>query len=196
MRDYLDMFFKLIEEQTRGIYVRDIIIIILVALLLLVIAKAVMLIKGEDISRTHMLLTFWSIVYAGLLLLITFFRRESGSRGGEIQIRLNLGSLTGGWYMIKQAAYSILNVILFIPWGFLLRFKRIEDGFIKAVFMTMLMGFLTSFTIELFQLITKRGIFEITDLVTNVSGTVIGAVIASAIILYSTKKQEKDNEQE
>ena len=195
MKEYLDLFMSLIGEQTRGIYIRDIIMVILVALLLLVISKAVMLKKGEVISRSQMILTFWILFYAGLLLLITIFRRKAGSRAGDVHIRLNLGSLRGGWYMIKQAAYSILNVVLFVPWGFLLRFKRSEDGFFKAIVMTALVGFLTSFTIEFFQYETRRGIFEITDLVTNVSGTVIGALIAS-VILFSTKKQDRDNEQE
>lgn len=193
MRDYWDLFIKLIGEQTRGIYLRDILLVSLVALLLLVLSKAVMLRRGTEVSRRQLLLTFWTVFYAGVLLLITIFRRESGSRSGNIEIRLNLGSLTGGWYRVKQAAYSILNVILFVPWGFLLRLKRGEDSFFKSVFMTALIGFLTSFTIECFQLVTKRGVFEITDLVTNVSGTVIGAVMASvALDIFSNKEKQEE----
>lgn len=194
MKDYWNLFVTLITEQTRGIYVRDILLLILVALLFLVIFKAVKLKRGTQVTKQQMVLTFWTLFYAGVLLLITIFRRESGSRSGNIEIRLNLGSLSGGWYRVKQAAYSILNVVLFVPWGFLLRFKRREDGVIKGVFMTALVGFLTSFTIECFQFATRRGIFEITDLVTNVSGTIIGAVIASLVIIFSSKLQDKENE--
>ena len=61
--------------------------------------------------------------------------------------------------------------------------------------MTVLTGFLTSFTIEFFQLTTKRGIFEVTDLVTNVSGTAIGAITAAIFIgIAAGRKQDKNNE--
>lgn len=192
MSDYFEMFRNLIAEQLRGIYVRDLILLVLVSLLLLVIAKAVLLKKGKEVSRMQMLITFCTICYAGVLLMITILRRESGSRSGNISINLNLGSIRGGWYRVKQAAYSILNVCLFVPWGFLLRLKRPDDGHVKAFIMTALTGFLTSFTIEFFQLATKRGIFEVTDLVTNVSGTIIGAILATIVMaVVALRKQDK-----
>ncbi len=196
-RDYVDLFVKLISEQTKGIYVADLILILLFATLLMVVAKALVLKKGSEVSQKQMLLTFCTMVYAGILLLITILRRDAGSRTGEIKIHLELGSLTGGWYRVKQAAYSLLNVALFVPWGFLLRLKRKNDSHIKAVIMTGLIGFLTSFTIEFFQLATKRGVFEMTDLFTNISGTLIGAVLASiVIVIYTRLKQDNDNEEE
>ncbi|WP_022779635.1 VanZ family protein [Butyrivibrio sp. AE3009] len=182
VNDYYSMMVNLISEQIRGIYFSDIILLILVALLCLVIAKAVLMKTGQKVTKSQMILTFCTICYAGVILMITLFRREGGSRSGNISIHLNLGSIRGGWYMVKQAVYSILNVILFVPWGFLLRLKRPGDKQIKAFLMVTITGFLTSFTIEFFQLVTKRGIFEITDLVTNVSGTMIGAVIASIVM--------------
>ncbi|WP_051545461.1 VanZ family protein [Butyrivibrio sp. MC2021] len=195
MNDYYEMVKNLISEQLRGIYVRDLILLVLVALLVIVIVKALMLKKGKEVSKGQLILTFCTICYAGVLLMITIFRRESGSRTGNISIHLNLGSIRGGWYRVKQAAYSILNVLLFVPWGFLLRLKRFNDGHVRAFFMTALTGFLTSFTIEFFQLATKRGIFEVTDLVTNVSGTVIGAIMATVVIaIAALKKQDKKNE--
>lgn len=186
---------NLIAEQLRGIYVRDLILLVLIALLCLVLTKAVLMKKGRKVSRAQMLLTFCTVAYAGVLLLITIFRRESGSRSGNISLHLNLGSLKGSWYGAKQAAYSILNVMLFVPWGFLLRLKRQDDGHLKAFIMTTLTGFLTSFTIEFFQLATKRGIFEVTDLVTNVTGTIIGAICA-CIVMAITYKYRRVNENE
>ena len=60
----------------------------------------------------------------------------------------------------------VLNILMLIPVGFLLPFL-VERH-------TVLYGFLCSLCIEVFQLVTKRGYFEIDDLIHNTLGVVIG----------------------
>ena len=58
-----------------------------------------------------------------------------------------------------------LNILLFVPFGFLLHLPPRE---------TIILGFLFSLAIEISQLISGLGMFETDDLITNTLGTWIG----------------------
>ncbi len=192
MREDIEHFTRIIAEQFKGIYLRDLIMIILVALLFVLVIRAARLKAGKDMTMSQSLLTFMTVAYAGALLLITIFRRASGSRSGQINTYVYFGSLRGGWFSTKLAVYSILNVILFVPWGFLLELMRSKEHIAKAFLLTVLTGFLTTFFIEIVQYVTGRGVFEMTDIVTNVTGTAIGAILAFVVTKICLKyKQEK-----
>jgi len=76
-----------------------------------------------------------------------------------------------------DVAEVILNVLIFVPLGIyagvLLREMKIRS---KLLFF-----FLVSFSIEAVQYILRIGAFDITDLITNVFGGIIGLLIFSAI---------------
>ena len=69
---------------------------------------------------------------------------------------------------------DVLNVIMLLPMGILLPIVMRDGlgnkGFRRAI----LIGFLTSLTIELLQLVTKRGLFEFDDMFHNTFGVAIG----------------------
>ncbi len=71
----------------------------------------------------------------------------------------------------------ILNVILFLPFGFLL--PVIWERF-RTIIPTVLAGLLFSLTIELSQLFTFRAT-DINDLIGNTLGTVLGFLLAKAV---------------
>ena len=76
------------------------------------------------------------------------------------------------------------NILLFIPWGLLWQNKT--GSIAKAV----LAGFATSFLIEFFQpLISSLRICDITDLINNTAGTLIGACVMYLITLWISKKK-------
>jgi glycopeptide antibiotics resistance protein len=66
------------------------------------------------------------------------------------------------------------NVILFIPFGFLL---PLCFGKGKSLFKIIFYTFLLSFLAELWQLVFKVGIFDVDDILLNVVGGVIGFLI-------------------
>jgi glycopeptide antibiotics resistance protein len=76
---------------------------------------------------------------------------------------------------------NILNVFMLLPMGVLLpvvirpvlKDKKKDRVFIRVV----MMGFLTSLTIEILQLVSKRGMFEFDDMFHNTLGVVIGYCI-------------------
>ena len=73
------------------------------------------------------------------------------------------------------AKYDIIyNILLFIPVGLLAnRYKRIKYNLIFLIILP--------FAIEIIQLITSRGVFELTDIINNFIGGVIGLGIARLI---------------
>ena len=83
-----------------------------------------------------------------------------------------------------------LNCMLFMPYGFLvaLVFRKRRFSWWKFV----LIGFCTTFAIEFIQSFTGR-LAELDDLITNTSGFVAGAFIASGIysICVATEKKER-----
>ena len=72
--------------------------------------------------------------------------------------------------------------------SFLQKKKRVLVNFI----MVTLQGFLISILIETSQLITQRGYFEITDIITNTVGATIGCILA--LIIMSAINHSKIND--
>lgn len=110
----------------------------------------------------------WTLffTYLALILMITLWSRESGSQKG-----LDL-ELFSTWGINKRNnAYVVENVLLFIPYGVLcpLAFKPLGK-----FFSCLTVGAATSLSVELLQLVTGRGFFQIDDILTNILGTVIG----------------------
>lgn len=109
------------------------------------------------------------IMYIVVLLFITFWSREDGSSKG---IDLELLSTWG--INMRNNAYVIENILLFIPYGFFCAwvFKAA-----RKVFSCTVIGVVTSLGIEWLQLITGRGFFQIDDVVTNTIGALLGCLL-------------------
>ncbi|MDO4519020.1 MAG: VanZ family protein [Eubacteriales bacterium] len=81
------------------------------------------------------------------------------------------------WRYRKQLGmFSVLinifgNVVCFIPYGFMLPIlsKEFRNGFLIV-----LSGFTISFAVEVIQLATRVGTFDVDDLILNTLGTVLG----------------------
>ena len=78
-----------------------------------------------------------------------------------------------------------LNIILFIPFGFLLPYIAPKLKF-KTIF---LMGFACSCTIEIIQLIAKWGCCDIDDVINNTLGTCIGYLCYRLDVRLRNQKQ-------
>lgn len=127
-----------------------------------------------------MLLAEWIF----LVLCVSVLFRE----GGE-DYHLNLIPLISYFdygensYLMEKAALNILNVVLFFPVGLLLGCGYKNMSWRRA----MGIGVLLSVSIEIFQLIFKRGLCETDDVIHNVAGCMIGYGVyrfASNIIKY------------
>lgn len=83
-------------------------------------------------------------------------------------------------YMFSDYKNSFLNVLLFMPLGFLL--PILWTSFRKFHW-TLLFGFCTSLLIEVLQLFTFRAT-DINDLMTNTLGTLLGWCIARLVLRF------------
>lgn len=113
----------------------------------------------------------WTLFFTcmAMILMITFWSRESGSRRG---LDLELFSTWG--INRRNNAYVIENVLLFVPYGILCPMAfRYAEKFRHCL----IVGALTSVSIELLQLATGRGFFQIDDILTNIAGTVAGYLV-------------------
>lgn len=107
--------------------------------------------------------------YLAVIMIITFFSRESGSRRG---VDLELFSTWG--INDRNNAFVIENILLFVPYGI---FCPLAFRHIRSFWSCLFVGALTSFLVELLQLLTGRGFFQIDDILTNILGTVAGYLL-------------------
>lgn len=105
-------------------------------------------------------------VYLIVIVMLTFFSREPGSRT-DVDMRL-----FGTWGTSAQAhAYVIENVLLFIPFGIMFPMIGKKVG---NIFTCIIAAALFSIIIETVQYITARGFCQLDDIVMNTLGALIG----------------------
>ena len=123
-------------------------------------------------------------MYLVILLIITFFSRESGSRSAEMDFE---------WFSTwginaRNNAYVIENVLLFIPYGFVCGWALKSA---RTLISCTVYGFATSVFIETIQLVTKRGYFQVDDILTNVIGTVLGYIFFRCVFCENNKSGKR-----
>lgn len=128
---------------------------------------------------TLLIKIYIAYIYIFIVAFLTFFSREPGSRN-SVDLRL---FSTISWDL-SYDRYPIENILLFIPLGLLLPFYWRK---LKNVISCMGIGFLFSVIIEVGQLVTKRGYFQIDDIITNTLGSLIGACIIMSFITVRNK---------
>ena len=113
--------------------------------------------------------------YMYTLLQQTYFSRPPGSRS---TVSLVLGETWQG--SIQSKAYVIENILMMIPFGFLL------PGILKPaenIFCCIPLGFFFSVNLEYAQFLSQRGHMQVDDVVMNVIGTVIGYLLFISVKL-------------
>lgn len=130
-------------------------------------------------NSTILLLAEWVF----LVLCASVLFRESGE-----DYRFNLIPLSSYFdygensYLMEKAALNILNVVLFFPVGLL-----IGCGFRKMTWRKVLaIGVTLSASIELLQLLFRKGLCETDDIIHNVAGCMIGYGVALLLKLLHT----------
>ena len=117
--------------------------------------------------------------YFFLILCTTFFFREE-----TFEKRYMIRPLWSYTILYnKLIAQLIMNVLMFIPIGFFI------GGILKKkhIWYALEIGFFLSFIIELTQLITTRGVFNVDDIIHNTLGCAIG--FAGFVLCYKMARR-------
>lgn len=140
-------------------------------------------ITGKKKNRGRYFLLYLTAIYLTVLLMMTIFSREPGSRQG-----IHLGFLETLGNTVEGHAYFAENIMLFIPYGVLLPmvFPWFQKGG-NCIFS----GMMVSILLETVQLLTGMGYCQLDDVVTNTTGTLIGWMVFAIISKYLSLKPEK-----
>lgn len=136
--------------------------------------------KGNrEFSRKQLFIGGLFIAYILMVFGVTFLSRGSHFHG-SINIHF-LSSYREAWnsFSARSWQFIILNIIMFMPFGFLLPllYKKFHN-----IFYTIIAALLLTLSIELFQLATGMGIFEFDDIFNNTLGAFIGYGMIMALI--------------
>ena len=194
MNSFGNRFLHLVEEQLEDISWVNLWLMIIAAIIFVhVVCLVYQRIHETEMKTGREILFMLLAAYAVFLFHITFLNRQEGSRGG-IFTALSQWISSGEWMQSNQFIYDVLNIGLFVPWGSILALLRAGDRLIHRIFMVSCYCFLTSFTIEILQLITNRGYFEVMDIVTNVLGGIIGCMMGSLICNIADRVRRTSSE--
>lgn len=135
----------------------------------------------KNIKTMDVAAIFSLIVYINIIMQLTLLGRKDGSRIG---VELELFQYWGkGRFSMQMLMYAFLNVLLFVPYGFILSwlsgFRR-QRTTIRVV-LTSMLCLATSLLIEVIQYVTGRGYYELEDLFCNTVGGIIGSVVFIAV---------------
>ena len=121
----------------------------------------------ESINRHILWYNIFETVYITIILVITILGREKIEANTDAfsQSTLSFVLLLNG---NDNIIYDILfNVLLFIPLGIILsvKYRTLQSVILILIF---------TLVIEISQAITRRGLFEYTDIATNAIGGILG----------------------
>lgn len=159
-------------------------------LFLLAIATVVLIVYRKKGGTHKSVYCCFIVAYGFFIFAATVFSRDTlGEHHWDSLINLDV---TTAWRipqwkygLIDAAAEVILNILMFFPFGYLL------GRLFKKSTITLGISFLLSLSIETMQLVTKRGFFELPDILLNMTGAVIGYSLAAIINKRQSDRRAK-----
>jgi glycopeptide antibiotics resistance protein len=127
------------------------------------------------------LLLGWFVVVMGLTTL-----SRGASYAGWINLRLFSGYVSA-WnnWSLGEAQLIIFNMLMFAPLGLLL--PLLARG-LRGLLPALCISLAVTVFIELFQMVSRRGIFELDDILHNTLGSVAGYFIIAAVLSCAEKR--------
>lgn len=187
MKDYsiAERIFYSIRGNVKALFTERLIIPLTVSFAVALIFIIVSKIKNKKAVSKKAFSLFMLVFYLTLLFDITVF-----SRAGEHYDPLS--NVFGDWsildtnFIIYVNFSPIINIIITIPlcflvFNFIKQFFQKNLAIKKIILSSTLLCFALSLTIELIQLVFCLGTFQVSDLVYNTLGGVMGAIIFATV---------------
>ena len=141
--------------------------------------------KGKQELKLSKVVSYGLLMMVVIIICSITLLRGMGEGGNLVIIPFN--SYKQAWYQfnLREWRNIILNICMFVPFGFMLplAFNKFRIGW-----KTYIIGFGFSMSIEILQLVFKRGIFETDDLINNILGIIIGYGLFSIVLSIKDKK--------
>lgn len=135
--------------------------------------------KGKKkINARKLAVTSILFCYFVILLGATLGSRSDLYQGSVILYPFNAYREAWNNFSITAWRNIILNILMFVPFGFLL--PVFSEKFRKA-WKAYIVGFMLTLSIECIQMFSGRGIFEIDDIIGNTAGTMVGYGLVTLI---------------
>jgi len=149
--------------------------------------------KTKTKKRIRILGKILFVLYIAFLIYFLIFSDWYGREGEPGDYRYNLElfkEIKRFWTYREQlgiVAYENLlgNIIIFMPFGFFMPMASKS----KSFFLTVFFSFSLSFFVEIFQLITRVGIFDVDDMLLNTIGGMLGYIV---FILCSALRRKRN----
>ncbi len=155
----------------------------------------------ENKKKLRVLCLVLFILYSISIVYFLIFSDMFGRGHGYEEMRYNLTPFLEIKRFVKYRSYmtttSVMlnlvgNVLAFVPFGMLIRWVRgKKTGFFTAT----LAAFAFSLSIELVQLITKLGVFDVDDIIMNTFGGMLGYIIYYILARFDRKRRKKIEKQ-
>ncbi len=125
------------------------------------------------------------VAYVALLIFFVFFSDELGRKMGTGVRRMNthpFNEIKRFWAMRYTYGwkYTLMNIggniLIFVPFGFLIPMSS-KNKITRNFFIVTLLAIMFSGAIEVIQIITKVGAFDIDDIILNTAGAIIGYIV-------------------
>lgn len=178
MLDNLHVLKEIFLSETEGIDLRNQMVFVFFLAIVTFVPPAFVR-RRVSVNWRKLVLIYLFLIYIFFVLSITILRRPEGSREGIVHLYINLGlGLKTGNPSFRISAYSIYNILLFLPFGFFAYLVIRNKDIFKSIITTTILGLCCSFLIEFIQLLTGRGMFELTDILTNTAGSLLGTILS------------------
>lgn len=183
-------------EQFGEVSVENFLVFSLIGILLVVLLVLVRKLMGKETRLSDILTGLMLAVYCSIILQLTLICRQDNSRIGiELDVFHGLVGPDNDYHWL-MIAYVVLNCILFVPYGFLISlFLFVNKRRVPVqLLLVTLISLIASLIIEMSQLITGRGYYEVQDLVFNTLGGSIGWIVFA--IVYNVGRKIADRNME
>ena len=182
MHDFLRYILQLLQ---RGIIFA--VPVILVFTVVLAVVWLILRKKHRPMPWKKIILSFILLVWFAVTVFATLLRGVPGFRQWNFHF---LMAWREAWNQFSLQAWLnvLLNIALFVPLGIVL---PLLARVFRKWYLMLAAGFGMTLLIEIAQLVTARGIFDIDDLVTNTVGTMLGWSIIMIILSIVERKWEK-----
>lgn len=182
MHDFLRYILQLLQ---RGIIFA--VPVILVFAVVLAVIWLILRKKHHPMPWKKIILSFVLLGWFAVTVYATLLRGVPGFRQWNFHF---LMAWREAWNQFSLQAWLnvLLNIALFVPLGIVL---PLLARVFRKWYLMLAAGFGMTLLIEIAQLVTARGIFDIDDLVTNTVGTMLGWSIIMIILSIVERKWEK-----